>query len=253
MRTLSRRRALSLLIGPLGALAGLAGCGAATRSSGVTSTATASSSTASAGVASRAMTATARPTGTSHQITTAQTAAPTTSASATPSVSTAVATTVTGQATQRATAAPTGTGRVVTTTMPVVAYFTIGSRLVAETRQVPPTDPLQASLAALLAGPQDAGHYTQVPPGTHLRSVHLAAGNATITLSRQATAIQGSPAIPLFLAQVVETATQFPTVRQVTLQVEGRLVTALGGEGLAVPEPLDRPAVHRLLAGTSSG
>jgi spore germination protein GerM len=89
-----------------------------------------------------------------------------------------------------------------------------------------------------------------VPAGTRLLGVQLTGAQATINLSPQALAIEGSPAIPLFLAQLVDTATQFPAVQRVTLQVEGRPLTALGGEGMAVPEPLDRPSVQRLLAGT---
>jgi len=68
-------------------------------------------------------------------------------------------------------------------------------------------------------------------------------GLKVLALSRAA----GSPAIPLFLAQVVSTATQFPAVRQVTLRIAGQPVTSLGGEGMAVPEPLDQSAVRKML------
>lgn len=129
----------------------------------------------------------------------------------------------------------------------VRVYFTQGGKLVAETRSVAPTNVLRESIAALLAGPDEAGHYSQAPAGTRLLGVNLAAGTATLNLSEQVEQLQGSPAIPLFLAQVVNTATQFPTVQRVRLQVNGHPLRSLGGEGFAVPDPLDQAAVQRLL------
>jgi germination protein M len=131
----------------------------------------------------------------------------------------------------------------------VAVYFTSGSSLVSEPRSVPAAAPARGSLEALLAGPAVAGHFSQVPHGTRLLSVNLAAGTATVDFSEQIQDIQGSPAIPLFLGQVVNTLTQFPDVQRVMLKANGRTVLSLGGEGAAVPEPLDRAAVQRMLSG----
>jgi germination protein M len=128
-------------------------------------------------------------------------------------------------------------------------YFTSGSHLVSESRQVAAAAPARASIEALLAGPKVAGHYSQVPSGTRLRGVNLAAGTATVDLSNQVESLQGSPAIPLFLGQIVDTLTQFPDVQRVVLEVNGQPLRSLGGEGAAVPEPLDHAAVQRMLAG----
>lgn len=128
-------------------------------------------------------------------------------------------------------------------------YFTAGNHLVSESRQVPAAAPARGSIDALLAGPTLAGHFSQVPSGTRLRSVNLAAGTATVDLSNQVQNLQGSPAIPLFLGQIVDTLTQFPDVQRVVLEVNGRPLRSLGGEGAAVPEPLDHAAVQRMLAG----
>lgn len=128
-------------------------------------------------------------------------------------------------------------------------YFTAGSRLVSESRQVPAAAPARGSIEALLEGPKVAGHFSQVPTGTRLRSVNLAAGTATVDLSNQVQNLQGSPAIPLFLGQIVDTLTQFPDVKRVVLEVNGQPLRSLGGEGAAVPEPLDHAAVQRMLSG----
>ena len=243
MNRLSRRRSLHLLLAPLVAVLGLAGCGGASRSAVA---AQVTSSAVAIGTAFRAPTAPSVAAATTHQFTAAPTDATTPEAGRTPQPA---ATTANAAVTARAAVTAPAASAVATTTT-VSLYFTSGSRLVTETRPVAPPGLLQASLEALLAGPGAPGHYTQVPAGTRLLGVQLTGAQATINLSPQALAIEGSPAIPLFLAQLVDTATQFPAVQRVTLQVEGRPLTALGGEGMAVPEPLDRPSVQRLLAGT---
>lgn len=144
-----------------------------------------------------------------------------------------------------------GTGtRTASAEIPVAVYFTAGNSLVKETRQVPAASPARGSIDALLAGPSGSGHFSQVPPGTRLLGINLAAGTATVSFSEQVQNLQGSPAIPLFLAQVVNTLTQFPDVQKVVLEVNGQPLRSLGGEGEAVPEPLDRASVQQMLAGT---
>lgn len=134
--------------------------------------------------------------------------------------------------------------------IPVAVYFTAGSSLVKETRQVPAASPARGSMEALLAGPKEAGHFSQAPAGTRLLSINLAAGTATVSFSQEVQSLEGSPAIPLFLAQVVDTLTQFPDVQRVVLEVNGQPLRSLGGEGVSVPEPLDRATVQRMLTGT---
>lgn len=131
----------------------------------------------------------------------------------------------------------------------VAVYFTQGSHIVSEPHAVPAASPARGSIDALLAGPSAAGHYSQVPTGTKLLSLNLTAGTATVNLSSQAANLEGSPAIPLFLAQIVETLTQFPDVQHVVIEVNGRPLRSLGGEGAAVPEPLDKATVQKMLAG----
>ncbi len=44
------------------------------------------------------------------------------------------------------------------------------------------------------------------------------------------------------------TLTQFPAIQRVVLEVDGRPVATLGGDGLVVPPVLDLATVDRLLA-----
>ena len=152
------------------------------------------------------------------------------------------ATATSGTATPAAAAPTSGTNAAVT------LYFTKGGKLVPEARTVAAADPLRSSLEELMAGPTVAGDYSEVPKGTRLLGVSVTGSTANVNLSGQVQSLQGAPAIPLFLGQVVNTATQFQGVERVSLQVEGRPVRTLGGEGVAVPEPLDKAAVQRLLA-----
>jgi len=127
------------------------------------------------------------------------------------------------------------------------AYFIQDGRLVAEQLEVSGEHPARSSMEALLAGPRVAGHQTQVPAGTRLLGLSVTGGTATLDLSDHVRHVQGIPAIPLLLGQVVFTLTQFPNVQRVVVRVAGEEVRVLGGEGVTVPEPLDRATVQRLL------
>ncbi|MCL4543740.1 MAG: GerMN domain-containing protein [Chloroflexi bacterium] len=133
------------------------------------------------------------------------------------------------------------------TALTAKVYFTRGTTLAVETVPVTAQQPLHDSLQALLSGPRQPGLYTQIPSGTKLLGVSVAQDVATINLSHPAATVQGSPAIPLMLAQIVDTATQFPSVHRVRLLIEGKPVTSLGGEGVPVPRYLDRTNVERML------
>jgi germination protein M len=137
--------------------------------------------------------------------------------------------------------------------LPVAVTFTRGDHLVREARLVPAGDPARASVLALLAGPAEPGDATEVPAGTRLLGLALRDGTATIDLSPDLQQAEGDPAIPLLLAQLVDTLTQFPTVQRVALEVAGRPLTTLGGDGLVVPPVLDRETSDGLLAPSVGG
>lgn len=117
-------------------------------------------------------------------------------------------------------------------------------------RLVPHTSALaRASLAALVRGPSPAerrsGYTTAIPSGTVLRSVTLAHGVLTVDLSGRFQAGGGSLSMLLRTAQVVFTATQFPSVQRVAFLLDGRHVKAIGGEGVLVDPPVGRTSFEQ--------
>lgn len=103
---------------------------------------------------------------------------------------------------------------------------------------------LRAALTALLAGPtkaeKAAGLSTAIPAGTTLKNVSMSGTLATIDLSSSFASGGGTLSMTDRLAQVVFTATQFPTVSAVTFKIEGKTITTLGGEGVMVEGPQAR-------------
>jgi hypothetical protein len=110
-------------------------------------------------------------------------------------------------------------------------------------RTVPRTPAVAATAVRLLfTGPNAAetaaGVRTAVPAGSRLRGISLAHGRATIDVSR-AFATPAAPAqIRTRLAELVYTATQFPTVKRVRLEIAGAPVTSIAGT--PVPQPAER-------------
>ena len=91
-----------------------------------------------------------------------------------------------------------------------------------------------AALRSLLAGPTPAaaaaGLASAIPAGTQLRSVTITGAVATADLD--ATFLEaGGSGIAMRLAEVVFTLTQFPTVRSVQVETDGRPVDAPPGAG----------------------
>lgn len=139
-----------------------------------------------------------------------------------------------------------GSFRVVARRSAVAVYFVRGEHLAPVRRVVAGIAPARASLAALLAGPtaseQRQGYTSAVPTGTVLRSVSLARGVLTVDLSGRFQRGGGSASMLLRVAQVVHTATAFPTVQRVAFRLDGEPVAAIGGEGVVVRPPVGRSA-----------
>jgi hypothetical protein len=138
-----------------------------------------------------------------------------------------------------------GSSRVVLSRSAIAVYLVRGERVVPVRRVVAYTvAPARASLAALLVGPTGAerrqGYTSAIPSMTRLRAVSLSHGVLTVDLSRRFQAGGGSASMLLRVAQVVHTATQFPTVDRVAFRLDGKPVAAIGGEGVIVWPPVDR-------------
>ncbi len=125
-------------------------------------------------------------------------------------------------------------------------YFDLEEKM-QPVRRVGPvnsTAVLRAALTELLKGPSaaelSAGLHTLVPAGTKLRGVKLTKGIATIDLDSRFASGGGMLSMTNRLAQVVFTATQFPTVKGVNLKLDGKAVTVFGGEGIILDHPQTR-------------
>jgi germination protein M len=101
-----------------------------------------------------------------------------------------------------------------------------------------------AALGALLAGPTAGerryGIGSVVPDGTKLLGISLARGTATVDVSSEYASGGGSLSMTLRLAQIVYTVTQFPTVKRVVFELDGRHVTVFSGDGLVLDHPQTR-------------
>lgn len=146
--------------------------------------------------------------------------------------------------------APTSTIPPSSTTQPaartsLMVYFLRSGKIDVAHRTVAATIRLATvAMTELLAGPsgddQAAGLATAVPMGTRLLGINIASGVATVDLSGTFASGGGSLSMTGRLAQVTYTLTQFPTVRGVVFHLDGRSVTAFGGEGIVLDHPATR-------------
>jgi hypothetical protein len=126
-------------------------------------------------------------------------------------------------------------------------WFTRNGKLFVSERAVPATvsvgrEALDRMLAGVSAAEYAAGLRSQIPPGTELRGLDIAAGTATVDLSSSFGAAAGRPAIRLRIAQVVYTLAQFPSVTRVRFEINGQAVTMIGGVRVQDPQT---PAMYR--------
>ena len=113
-------------------------------------------------------------------------------------------------------------------------WFTRGGKLFSTRRDVPATTGVgRAAVGSLLTGPTAAeyaaGLRSQIPAGTRLLGLRIAAGTATVNLTSPFTAAASPAAMALRIGQVVDTLAQFPSVTGVRFEINGQGVTTLGG------------------------
>jgi hypothetical protein len=118
----------------------------------------------------------------------------------------------------------------------VRTYFARDEGVATAGRDVVPPAVARGALEALLEGPNDlersVGMATEIPAGTDLLDVAVAGGEATVDLSSELESGGGSLSMQLRVAQVVFTLTQFESVDEVTILVDGEEVDGIGGEGV---------------------
>ncbi|MFP3987402.1 Gmad2 immunoglobulin-like domain-containing protein [Streptomyces sp. E11-3] len=123
-------------------------------------------------------------------------------------------------------------------------YFLHGEQVSPAPRSVVAPTTAAGALRALLAGPDrfERGHdrTTSIPSDTALNSVVIRDRIATVDLSERYDDGGGSLSMRARLAQVVFTATRFPSIDKVRFELDGKPVTAFGGEGIVLNRPVGR-------------
>lgn len=129
-----------------------------------------------------------------------------------------------------------------------------GPFLVSVEREIPSTEGIaQAALRELIEGPSTTdtssieGIATSVPADTLVLGIDISDGLATVDLSREFESGGGSFSMFSRLAQVVYTATQFPTVDAVAFRLDGQPVTVFSGEGIEIDGSATRADLVDLL------
>lgn len=124
-------------------------------------------------------------------------------------------------------------------------WFARGDRLFLTHRIVPETlSVARASVEALLEGPtaEEAGDglTSSIPPGTRLLDIGIDGSTATVDLSGEYESGGGSASMFGRLAQVVFTVTQFASVEDVSLRIDGDTVEVFSSEGIVLDRPQTR-------------
>ena len=137
---------------------------------------------------------------------------------------------------QRPTATPTPAREI-----GVQAWFSRNGKLFVTQRTVPATVGVgRAALDRVLTGPSAAenaaGLRSQIPAGTTLLGLRTSAGIATANLSSSFESGASPSVMPLRIAQVVYTLTQFPTVTGVRFAINGEAKTVVGGVPVQSPQ-----------------
>jgi len=114
------------------------------------------------------------------------------------------------------------------------------SQAITATADRQPSTTLKTAFNSLLAGPQKGEVTTTIPAGTKLRDVEVQPDGVHVDLSEEFTTGGGSAAMTGRVAQVVYTATSLDPTTKVWIEVEGKLLEVLGGEGLELEQPLTR-------------
>jgi spore germination protein GerM len=113
-------------------------------------------------------------------------------------------------------------------------------------RPIPSSDsPLRDTLEALLKGPSsqelNLGLVSMIPVDARVRSVTVKGETAVVDFSESFRFNpQGLEAMDAQLRQVVYAATEFPSVKNVQIRIEGATVRYLDTEGMRLDSPLSR-------------
>ena len=113
------------------------------------------------------------------------------------------------------------------------------------TRKLPKgQEALSLALVELLKGPskeeKDQGFYSEIPEGTRVIEIKEAPGEVRINLNKQFVYGGGANSVVARLKEMALTSLDAEPIRKVYLDVDGKELDMIGGEGLEVIQPLSR-------------
>ncbi|MEH2371217.1 GerMN domain-containing protein [Nostoc sp.] len=103
-----------------------------------------------------------------------------------------------------------------------------------------PNQALEAAFQSLLAGPTEGTDSTTIPKGTKLLGLKSENNEVHVNLSEDFTSGGGSTSMMGRVGQVVYTATTLNPKAKVYIDVNGKPLDVLGGEGIELQQPLTR-------------
>jgi spore germination protein GerM len=103
-----------------------------------------------------------------------------------------------------------------------------------------PNTVLTTAFNSLLTGIDGGTASSTIPEGTKLRSIKILNDGIHVDLSTEFTTGGGSASMTGRLAQVIYTATTLQPNAKVWIDVEGKPLEILGGEGLEIQRPMTR-------------
>ncbi|NEP00205.1 MAG: spore germination protein [Symploca sp. SIO2E9] len=108
-----------------------------------------------------------------------------------------------------------------------------------------PSQIIEGAFNSLLAGPNDGSLTTTIPEGTKLRSISIKPDGVHVNLSEEFTTGGGTVSMMGRVAQVVYTASNVDPTAKVWIEVEGKPLEVLGGEGLEIAQPMTRESFNK--------
>ena len=106
------------------------------------------------------------------------------------------------------------------------------------------SDKFKYTMEALFSGPNGfekiSGVYSEIPPETKLLGIKEDENSYTINISDDFEMGGGADSMKIRVKQLVTTATQAANGKDVYLEIEGKRVEYVGGEGIMILQPLQR-------------
>ncbi|BAY65275.1 hypothetical protein NIES22_53780 [Calothrix brevissima NIES-22] len=108
-----------------------------------------------------------------------------------------------------------------------------------------PNQVLEKAFESLLAGPTEGSDSTTIPKGTKLLGLTVNNDEIRVNLSEEFTSGGGSSSMVGRVGQVVYTATTVKPNAKVYIDVNGKKLDVLGGEGVVLDQPVTRESFKK--------